>query len=42
MNFKNDVCWSRLLQIFLKIILTNLSTEANNVDPDQAAPTGAV
>ena len=41
MHLKNLVCFSHLLHIFTSI-LTNLSIEANNVDPDQTAPIGAV
>ena len=37
-NVKNDVCLSRLLQIFATL-LSNSSTGANSVDPDQTGAT---
>ena len=41
MHLKSVVCCSHRLHV-LANILTNFSIEANSVDPDQTAPTGAV
>ena len=41
MHLKSAVFFSHLFYVFANI-LTNFSIEANSVDPDQTAPTGAV